>query len=450
MAWRFRKSVKIAPGIRLNFSKSGVSTTIGDRGSSINLGKRGVYHNMSIPGTGLSNRTRLTGGDRQSSSGRKRTSHRPGRTLSPARQNQGTEQRRDVQIKLDSSGKLTFLDEAGREITDAQLIAFIKRMPEFKAEKARLFAQLRERGDDLIEDEQEKLEKIVCLYQQAPAIRPAASYEHELATLEPQRAIRRQFDKPMPTPEDVQDEVSREADRAVTTKAFWKVKSLKESYFKEHFEQRYHERVAEWQAEKDAFDTAENEACSLQDELFYAAYAERAELLPALIAGDADAIEEEARAWIEACQLPFAASAQYEYRADQRLLMVDIDLPEIDDLPQMEHVQLKSGALREKQKSQTKLRQEYAQCVFGFVVYATANLFNVSPAVDYVCASAYTQRRNKIGDEVNVYVLSVLFDRERFMHCAFAEQDPESTCMAFPNRCKLTKTKAFDAIVPYD
>ena len=450
MAWRFRKSVKIAPGIRLNFSKSGMSTTIGGRGSSINIGKRGVYHNMSIPGTGLSNRTRLASGARQSSSSKKRTGQSSDRTLSPARQNQGSGQRRSVQIKLDSTGKLAFFDEAGREITDARLIAFIKRTPEFKAEKARLFAQLRERGDDLIEDEQEKLEKIICLHQQAPAIRTAASYEHELATLKPQRAIRRQFDKPMPAPEDVQDEVSRETDCAVTTKAFWKVKALKEAYFKEHFEQRYRERVAAWQAEKDAFDAEENAACSIQDEMFYAEYAKRAELLPALIAGDADAIEEEARAWIEACQLPFAASTQYEYRPGQRLLMVDIDLPEIDDLPQMEHVQLKSGALREKQKSQTKLRQEYAQCVFGFVVYATANLFNVSPAVDYVCASAYTQRRNKIGDEVNVYILSVLFDRERFMRCAYAGHDPESTCMAFPNRCKLTKTKAFGAIVPYD
>lgn len=165
MAWRFRKSVKIAPGIRLNFSKSGMSTTIGGRGSSINIGKRGVYHNMSIPGTGLSNRTRLAGSTRQSSSGRKRTGQRSDRTLPPAWQNQGSGQRQNVQIKLDSSGKLTFFDEAGREITDARLIAYIKRTPEFKTEKARLFAQLRERGDDLIEDEQEKLEKIVCLHQ---------------------------------------------------------------------------------------------------------------------------------------------------------------------------------------------------------------------------------------------------------------------------------------------
>lgn len=54
MAFRFRKSVKIAPGIRLNFSKSGVSTSIGGRGATVNFSKRGTRVTAGIPGTGLS------------------------------------------------------------------------------------------------------------------------------------------------------------------------------------------------------------------------------------------------------------------------------------------------------------------------------------------------------------------------------------------------------------
>lgn len=54
MAFRFRKSVKIAPGIRLNFSKSGVSTSIGKRGATVNLSKRGTRVTVGLPGTGLS------------------------------------------------------------------------------------------------------------------------------------------------------------------------------------------------------------------------------------------------------------------------------------------------------------------------------------------------------------------------------------------------------------
>lgn len=51
---RFRKSVKVMPGVRLNFSKSSVSTSIGGRGGTVNLSKRGVRSTVSLPGTGLS------------------------------------------------------------------------------------------------------------------------------------------------------------------------------------------------------------------------------------------------------------------------------------------------------------------------------------------------------------------------------------------------------------
>jgi len=60
MGIRFRKSVKVMPGVRLNISKSGVSTTVGARGASVNIGKQGVYGNAGIPGTGLSVRERIS------------------------------------------------------------------------------------------------------------------------------------------------------------------------------------------------------------------------------------------------------------------------------------------------------------------------------------------------------------------------------------------------------
>jgi uncharacterized membrane protein YhaH (DUF805 family) len=45
--------------VKLNVSKSGLSTTIGGRGLSVNVGKRGTYLNAGLPGTGLSMRERL-------------------------------------------------------------------------------------------------------------------------------------------------------------------------------------------------------------------------------------------------------------------------------------------------------------------------------------------------------------------------------------------------------
>ena len=55
MGWRFRRSIKILPGIRLNFGKKGISsTTIGGKYFKTNVSGRGVRHTVSAPGTGLS------------------------------------------------------------------------------------------------------------------------------------------------------------------------------------------------------------------------------------------------------------------------------------------------------------------------------------------------------------------------------------------------------------
>ena len=54
MGFRFRRSVRLFPGIRLNLSGSGISTSIGVRGASVNIGTHGVRGTVGIPGSGLS------------------------------------------------------------------------------------------------------------------------------------------------------------------------------------------------------------------------------------------------------------------------------------------------------------------------------------------------------------------------------------------------------------
>jgi len=53
MGFRFFRRMQIAPGVRLNFSKRGVSPSFGVRGARITLGRQGVRKTVGIPGTGL-------------------------------------------------------------------------------------------------------------------------------------------------------------------------------------------------------------------------------------------------------------------------------------------------------------------------------------------------------------------------------------------------------------
>ena len=54
MGFRFRRRIKIAPGIRLNIGKNGMSTSVGRRGFTMNIGRGKTRTTVGLPGTGLS------------------------------------------------------------------------------------------------------------------------------------------------------------------------------------------------------------------------------------------------------------------------------------------------------------------------------------------------------------------------------------------------------------
>lgn len=66
MGFRFRRSIRLLPGVRLNLSKGTPSLSVGPRGLTANIGRRGVRTTVGLPGSGLSYTSRTTpwgGGD---------------------------------------------------------------------------------------------------------------------------------------------------------------------------------------------------------------------------------------------------------------------------------------------------------------------------------------------------------------------------------------------------
>jgi len=69
MSFRFRRSVGLGGGVRLNFTKRGVSTSFGRRGLRYTVGSTGRRtRTVGIPGTGMS-WTESKGGRRRSTAG---------------------------------------------------------------------------------------------------------------------------------------------------------------------------------------------------------------------------------------------------------------------------------------------------------------------------------------------------------------------------------------------
>jgi hypothetical protein len=54
MGFRFRRSIRILPGLRLNIGKRGMSTSIGGRGAHITVGHGQVRETAGLPGSGIS------------------------------------------------------------------------------------------------------------------------------------------------------------------------------------------------------------------------------------------------------------------------------------------------------------------------------------------------------------------------------------------------------------
>jgi len=54
MGWRFRRSIKLMPGVRVNLGSTRASLSVGPRGFTYNIGSRGSRVTVGIPGTGVS------------------------------------------------------------------------------------------------------------------------------------------------------------------------------------------------------------------------------------------------------------------------------------------------------------------------------------------------------------------------------------------------------------
>jgi hypothetical protein len=101
MAVRFRKSFKLAPGVRMNLSGGGIGWTLGARSASVGIGKKGIYLNTGIPGSGPSLRETVGGSSRSQDTRSSLTTT----SLS-------------IAIGIHDDGTLYFKDASGQQVPD--------------------------------------------------------------------------------------------------------------------------------------------------------------------------------------------------------------------------------------------------------------------------------------------------------------------------------------------
>lgn len=428
---RFRRRIKIMKGLNLNLSKSGLSVSAGVRGASVTMGKKGSYLNTGIPGTGIYNRTKL--GSSSSSQ------HYANKNL------QIPEEKVQVAIGLDEKGNptLTITDSTGRPITDETILRRVKRSEKYK-----------QSVDGLIEAKKleidEETNKFINISKYTPEIIIESVVRDEFETLKPQTYVSKEYTIQIPTKEIITQELAVEAKEKIKNILFWKNKKLREIYIFENLESRFQVKVDEWAKSKQLFIETENANKATKDKEFYEDYVVTKKELQEVLLGDTNYVTEKIETILSDIVLPVEFSVSYEYHPELNQLKIDLDLPEIENMPQDKATVLSSGKISIKQKTQKELKQEYSQCVSGISFYLGGTFFNISTAIKEILISGYTQRTNKAtGIIEDQYIYSLKLARDKFSTLNFEKVDLIEAFSNFENNRTLSSSYDFKTIVPW-
>jgi hypothetical protein len=428
---RFRRRIKIMKGLNLNLSKSGLSVSAGVRGASVTILKKGSYLNTGIPGTGIYNRTKL-GSSSSSQQFVKKNLQIP-------------EEKVQVAIGLDEKGNptLTITDPTGRLITDQTILRRVQRSEKYK-----------QSVDTLIEAKKleidEETNKFINISKFTPEIIIEIAVRDKFETLKPQTYVSQAYTIQIPTKEIITQELAVEAKEKIKNIFFWKNKKLREIYIFENLESRFQLKVDEWTKSKQLFIETENANKVAKDKEFYEDYVVTKKGLQEVLKGDTNYVNAKIEAILSDIILPVEFSVSYEYHPELNQLKIDLDLPEIENMPQDKANVLSSGKMSIKQKTQKELKQEYSQCVSGISFYLGGTFFNISTAIEEILISGYTQRTNKAtGTLEDQYIYSLKLTRDKFSSLNFKKVDPIAAFSNFENNRALSSGYDFKTIVPW-
>jgi hypothetical protein len=152
---------------------------------------------------------------------------------------------------------------------------------------------------------------------------------------------------------------------------------------------------------------------------------------------------------------PRETSLSSEIREGGRVVMIDVDLPEIEELPKKTAAVPSRGyKLSIKELPATRHQQLYLRHIHGIGFRIIGEAFYVLPKAEEVVLSGYSQRPDKATGEIrDQYLYSVRVRRREWATIKFdnlASIDPAEALGRFEIRRDMTKTGVLKAIEPFN
>lgn len=401
MATRFRKSFKLAPGIKMNLSGGGVSWTLGPRGASIGIGKRGTFLNAGIPGSGLSTRLALSGSGLNSGRPAVRSVSRAAPVTKTVMVS--------LTVGVGDDGAITFMDQNGSPASDA-LVAAAK-----KQQGHAIMGQIQSKCDEI----NGQVAALGQLHLETPHPNQKPQYVAAAFDVEhPKRSA--------PKVPGFIDQL-------------FKGRRKKIELENAAAENRYLSAFDQWAGDKNQFESEERR---------------KEQLVSRAVAGDPQVMEEFLGEALMDIVWPRETLVSFEVRGAGTALAFDVDLPEIEDMPtKTASVPQRGYRLSVKEMGQTAVQRLYAEHVHSIAFRLIGEAFGLLPTVQEVSLSGYSQRVDKgTGHVVDQYLLSVVVPRSQWQETNFRalkELDVVEALGRFQLRREMSRSFLFKPVEPF-
>lgn len=392
MSLRFRKSFKLAPGVRLNVGSGGMSWSLGPRGASVSIGKRGAYFNASLPGTGLSSRTRLDG---------------PPPTRRPRSAPETITM--SLSLELGDDGVLRYLDQNGIPVSPAVIT-------EARKQHGDTIRRLLERK---CEDINGDIAALGQLHWHTPAPRsplPFAPAPFEATPPVPPAPVVLGF-----------------AERLLPGRR--QAAETENARLQAHYEQAMSQHEC---------DKAAHAARNVQSRMAYSA----------AIAGNPEPMQLLLEHRLSEIVWPKETLVAVEVTDDGSALAIDVDLPEIEHMPtKRAMLGARSWDLSLRDAGDVATRKLYQGHIHALGFRIVGEAFAALPTVRTVVLSGYSQRLDRASGHVNdEYLYSARITREQWSALNFLtldQIDPVEAFTRFELRRTMTSTGVFKPVTPF-
>ena len=436
MPTRFRKSLKIAPGVRLNVGKKSGSISVGKRGASMNFGKRGVYGNIGIPGSGLSYRSKLVGSSQTDQT----------KAVQQNQSGSANKVEMSIQISLLDDGSITFKDEKGNFLPDE----WVRKTK--SQNKEMILNWLSQHCDD----KNDEINSLLKIHLSTPPPDTEISYTPV------------EFDEEKPIPPR-NTFIANKPDLPKLKEYGFLAKKI--GFFRKkvdkgnsRIQEKYQDALDKWHIAKAKYeaeyDVMYQEYLEKLDEFnnmlekFEEKQEERKKFVEQDRLNNVDAMQLFLEEVLQTIIWPKETEISFEIVNEGTEVLMDVHLPESEDMPEMyTKVNKREYRLTYAPISNTQQRKNYITHIHAIGFRLIGEVFVSLPTVTKVVFSGYSLRVSKsTGRLDNEYLYSAKVDREKWEEINFKNLemiDVVSCFEEFNLRRNATSTGIIRAIEPF-